>query len=85
MLEDLIENYKLLSTQDKRQEILNEVKLMVAVFEKMCTDKKIEYRKINSREILDLKNGTESEDDYLEALFVYVEFLKEVSGSLLAE
>lgn len=85
MFEDLIENYKLLSTQDKRQEILKEVKLMVAVFEKMCADKKIEYRMINSKEILDLNGGTEAEDDYLEALFVYVEFLKEVSGSLLAE
>lgn len=83
MFENVIESYKLLSTADKRQEILNELKLLIAIFEKMCTENGLEYRKIQSKEILDLNNGSETEDDYLEATFVYVQYLKEVLGSLL--
>ena len=83
MFTEVIDNYKKLSISDKRQEIVNELKLMVAVFEKLCNDNNIQYRKIKSREILDLKNGNETESDYLEAIFVYIEYLKEVLGSYL--
>lgn len=82
MFETVIESYKLLSIKDKRQEILSELKLMIAIFEKMCEDNGLEYRKVHSREVLDLDNGSEMEEDYLEATFVYVEYLKEVLGAL---
>ena len=82
MFNEVIENYKRMSTADKRQEILNELKLLIAVFEKMCEDNGIEYRKIQSSEVLQLNDGKETEDDYLEATFVYVEYLKEVLGAL---
>lgn len=85
MFEELMESYKLLSIADKREEILKELKLMTAIFEKMCTDRGIEYREVRSNEILDLNKGNETEDDYLEAAFVYVKFLKEVLGSLFQE
>lgn len=83
MFTPVIENYKKLSISDKRQEIVNELKLMIAIFEKLCDDNNIQYREIKSREILDLKNGNETESDYLEAIFIYVEYLKEVLGSYL--
>ena len=85
MFEDVMDYYKLMSISDKRKEILNEIKLVVAVLEKLCVDNNIEYRKIKSREILDFDNGFELEKDYLEALFVYVQYLKEVTGSLLLD
>ena len=83
MFSEVIENYKRMSTADKRQEILNELKLLIAVFEKMCEDNNLQYRKVHSDEILDLDSGNETEEDYLEATFVYVEYLKEVLGSLI--
>jgi hypothetical protein len=82
MFEEVMENYKRMATSDKREMLISELKLMVAIFEKMCEDNSIEYRKIQSNEILDLNSGKETEDDYLEAAFVYVEYLKEVLGSL---
>lgn len=82
MFENVIENYKKMKTSDKREKLISEMKLLIAVFEKMCIDNGIEYRKVKSKEVLDLNNGMESEDDYLEAAFVYVEYLKEVLGSL---
>ena len=82
MFSEVIDNYKRMSISDKREEIVKELKLMVVIFEKLCEENNIEYRKIQSREILDLKSGKETEDDYLEATFVYVEYLKEVLGAL---
>ena len=82
MFSEVIDNYKRMSISDKREEIVKELKLMVVIFEKLCEENNIEYRKIQSREILDLNSGKETEDDYLEATFVYVEYLKEVLGAL---
>lgn len=83
MFEQVIENYKRMSIPDKRQENLKELKIMVAILEKLCVDYNIPYREIKSPEILDLDNGYESEEDYLEATFVYIEYLKEVLGGYL--
>ena len=85
MFETLVESYKLLPTRDKRTKLLEEVKMMIAVFEHLCEEKGLSHREISSKEILDLNDGLESEDDYLEALFVYIEYLKEATGTLLAE
>ena len=83
MFTDVIESYKKLSIADKRREIVSELKLMIAIFEKLCEDNNIRYREIKSKEILDLNDGKELEADYLEAIFVYIEYLKEVLGSYL--
>lgn len=82
MFNEVVESYKMMSKADKRGKLLDELKMMIAVFEDMCNEKNIPYREIKSKEILDLNNGKESEDDFLEATFVYVEYLKEVLGSL---
>ena len=78
MFEDLIESYKLLPTKEKRNKLLQEFKLLIAAFEQICEEQNVAVNSIKSREILDLDDGNESEDDYLEALFVYLEYLKEV-------
>ena len=78
MFEDLVESYKLLPTKEKRNKLLQEFKVLIAAFEQICEEQNVEVNSIKSREILDLDNGNESEDDYLEALFVYLEYLKEV-------
>jgi len=83
MFEDVIDNYKRMSLTDKRVSLLKELKIMVAVFDKMCVDNGVEYRKIQSNEIFDVDGGKETEDDYLEAAFIYVQYLKEVLGSYL--
>lgn len=81
--DEVLINYKNMSVADKRMKIIDNVKYMIAFLEKICDEKKINYRKISSREVLDLKNGYESEDDYLEGLFVYINVLKEMLGSYL--
>lgn len=83
MFEDLIESYKLLPTNEKRKKLLDEIKIMIAISEQLGEEKGITHREINSKEILDVNDGQELEDDYLEALFVYIEYLKESMGSLI--
>ncbi len=80
---ELMENFKNLSTEDKRIENINNLKFIITFLDEACTKKNISYRKIKSNEIFDLDNGKEVEDDYLEALFVYTSLLKEMVGAYL--
>ena len=68
---------------EKRKEMINNIKEMIAMIEQMATDEGIVLNYLRSREILDLDEGRESEDDYLEALLVYVENFKNILGQYL--
>lgn len=81
MFDEYINQFKRLSLHEKRDKIIDSLKLMIVILEKMCVDNNIPYREVKSKEILVLNDEDCSEDDYLEALFVYVEYLKEVLGS----
>ena len=81
MFEKVIECYKDMSVSDKREVNIEELKKMIAIVEKICVERNIPYRQIKSKEILQYNN---SEEDYLEAQFIYISYLKEVIWSLLA-
>lgn len=81
--DEVLINYKNMSISDKKNANIEDLKFMIAFLEKICSDRNIEYRHIKSNEILDLNQGNESEDDYLEALYVYINVLKEMLGAYL--
>lgn len=81
MFEKLMDDFKIKLLKEKREKIIEELKLMIIVLKKVCDDNNIVYQEIKSREIIVLENPSCSEDDYLEALFVYVELLKVYLGS----
>lgn len=85
MFDNAVNEFDNLSVNDKKKRIIDEIKLMIVVIEKICIERKIDYRTIKSKEILALKEENVSEDDYLTALYVYVEYLKEVMGSYLSQ
>jgi len=80
MFNELMESYKKLSLNSKREANLNEIKKLVAIIAALCEENNIEYRDVKSNEINDTLI---SEDDYLEAQYVYITYLKEVIGALL--
>lgn len=80
---DYIDAYKDLDIAEKRKEMINNIKEMIAMIEQMATDEGIILNYLRSIEILDLDEGRESEDDYLEALLVYVENFKNILGQYL--
>lgn len=85
MNEPIIDAYLKLSKESKREKLLYEIKVIIAVLQKICDDRGIVYNQIHSREILDLNRENVSEEDYLEALFAYVVFLKVLVGCYFDE
>lgn len=83
MFEKAVNDFDNLSIKDKKKKIIDEIKLMIVIIEKICIERKIDYREIKSKEILALNQENVSEDDYLTALYVYIEYLKEVLGGYL--
>ena len=80
---EYVQAFKELDITDKRIELLNSVKEISALIEYLATQEGMQLSFLKSREILDMKSGQEREDDYLEALLVYVENSKNLLGQYL--
>lgn len=83
--ENYIEEFKKLSVKDKREEVINSVKEIIAVFDKIARDDNIVLNFLKALEIDDLNKDKVSEDDYLEGLIVYIEAAKNMIGQYLYE
>lgn len=71
---DYIEKYKDLTSNEKREEILEKIRDMIEVlggFSNINDD-------LINREIIDLKQNEINEDDYLEGIFVYLNILEDL-------
>ena len=73
---EYMEAFKALDIPDKRMEIINSVKEINAIIDNLAEKSNIYLGYLKSKEILDMKNGLESEDDFLEALLVCIENFK---------
>lgn len=80
---EYLEVFKQLSIADKRKDIIFAINEITASFESLAEDANINIEYIKSKEITELKDGNESEDDFLEALLVYIENAKNVLGQYL--
>ena len=80
---DLVERFKELDINDKRIEIVNSLKEINALIDTLAENESRTLQHLKSNEITDLNNGLESEDDFLEALFVYIENIKNLLGQYL--
>lgn len=78
-----LEAFKQLQIPDKRQEVIYAINEITASFASLAEDANINVEYIKSKEITELNNGYETEDDYLEALLVYIENAKNVLGQYL--
>lgn len=78
-----LEVFKRLSIQEKRQDIIYAINEITASFASLAEDENVNIEYIKSKEINELNNGYETEDDYLEALLVYIENAKNVLGQYL--
>ena len=82
---EYIEEFKKLTTSEKRMELVDSIKELSGIIDSLAEreNKNLEYLK--SKEISKLNNGFESEDDFLEALLVYVENSKNLIGQYLID
>lgn len=83
--DQFIKEFKKLTISEKRMEIVDSIKELNALIDTLAEkeNKQLEYLK--SKEISDLNNGLESEDDFLEGLLVYIENAKNLIGQYLID
>lgn len=72
-----IEAYKKLPLQKKKQMANEEVKKLLAFIEKANNDLNLNDTILFNREILDLNSDNVSDDDFVEAMFVYIYSIRE--------
>lgn len=80
---EYMDAFKELDISEKRIEIINSIKEVSALMVKLSNDEGMNLKYLNSKEILNFKNGRETEEEFLEALLVYIENFKEMLGQYL--
>lgn len=78
-----IEEYKEKSLLDKQKLVIDDLKELVALIQKLCLDYKIDVNLLINREIADINKEKYTEDDFAEAVYVYIQMFKEVLSSFL--
>lgn len=82
---DYINELKKLSTKEKRIELIDSIKELIAGFEFLAERDNLKLHYLKNKEILDLNNEFVSEDDFIEAAVVYVEVAKNLIGEYLGK
>lgn len=80
-----VESYKKLPLQEKKQIVNKEVKTLLAFVEKAKMDVNLKQNILFNREILDLNQENISDDDFVEAMFVYIHAIQESLGEYFNE
>lgn len=82
---DYVNKYKLLPLQEKKNMIEKEIKEMLVVLESLNKLKGKNAKVLFNREILDTQKNDSTEDDFMEAIFVYINSIKELIADLIEE
>lgn len=77
---EYIEAFKELPLQKKKEMTIDEIKDILAALNKMKKELNIHDEMLFNKEILDLKKVSPSEDDFVEAVFVYLHTIQESLG-----
>lgn len=80
-----VESYKKLPLQEKKDIVNTEVKKLLAFIEKAKMDVNVKDEILFNREILDLNKENVSDDDFVEAMFVYIHAIQESLGEYFNE
>ena len=78
-----VEEYKTKSLLEKQGIIINDLKEIIALVQDLCAHHNIEYDLLMNREILDINKENYTQDDFAEAVFVYLQMYKELLSSFL--
>ena len=81
---DYIEEVKKLPLMDKKKEVIDSVKELIASIDFLAQQNDIQLHYLVSKEILDITNENMPEEDYVEALLVYIENAKSMLGEYLS-
>jgi len=82
---EYVESYKKLPLQEKKEIVNKEIKELLAFIEKAKIDLNLKSEILFNREILDLNKEIITDEDFVEAMFVYVNAIKESVGKYFNE
>ena len=78
---EMIEVFKKLPLKNKKEIVQNDFKELIAVLKEIDKDDYVLYNK----GILDVEKEEQAEDDFVEAIYVYLSSVKEMMGAILLE
>lgn len=82
---EYVEKYKTLPLQEKKNIVNQEMKELLAFIDKAKKDININDEILFNREILDLNSDNVSDEDFVEAMFVYTHAIQESLGKYFNE
>ena len=85
MFKEVLSNFDDMSIKDKRQEINSELLYLNMLYKQLCQYKNVQYREVIDEDIKGFIDNVETEDEYLDAVYIYVEALKEMICALLEQ
>ena len=75
---ECVEKFKKLNIEDKKRITEKELMKLIATLSSINKNNNIEEKVLFNREISDIKKDNSSYDDYVEAIYVYVNMIKEL-------
>lgn len=79
----LMEYYKLLPIQNKRDEIISTLEELISNYTKICTKFGVMPDMALNKEILNVKREDIKEDEFLHAIFAYLNTLQDISAQFI--
>ena len=79
----LIEYYKLLPKDTKKLEIINQVQELISCYSKICTKFGVMPNMSLNKEMLNFNNPEISEDDFLNAMYAYLNALQDITAQFI--
>ena len=79
----LMEYYKQLPIESKRNEIVNELEEIIGNYSKICTRFGIMPDMMLNKEMLNINRKNLTEEEFLHALFAYINTLSDISAQFI--
>ena len=83
VFDEYMEEFTKLDKSLKNKEIVEKEKMIIAYLMNYAEENNIKYDLLTSREINDILDEEGTDDDYLEAMMVYLHNIEELAGSIL--
>lgn len=80
---NLIEYYKLLPTENKRKEIVSELEELISYYSRICTQFGVMPDMSLNKEMLNINRKNLTEDEFLNALYAYLNTLQDISAQFI--
>ncbi|MBR2997879.1 MAG: hypothetical protein IKF37_02245 [Bacilli bacterium] len=80
---ELVDEFKKLSTNEKRELTINEMKSLLAALSSLNSIKSNDVKILFNHEVIDLNKENYTEDDYIEAIYTYIFSIKELLADFI--